>query len=96
MFAIIENLFVYLLQITSKYFKIMQKNNEGNHNDRQNLKQELKWGDIGKIAKVADTSRSSVERWFNGDYDSTYIESAVKQLIKTRKEKLNQLIKDQA
>mgnify|MGYP006395220943 CR=1 FL=1 len=74
----------------------MDNINEENRKSREKLYKKLRYGDMGTIAASAKTSRSSVWRWFKGTNNDSTIEDAVNALLNLRREKLEQLIKDQA
>lgn len=56
--------------------------------ERQALKKKLNWGDVAKIAKLAEVDRKTVDRWFNGESNNTVISDLVYALFEKRKEKI--------
>ncbi len=59
----------------------MNNNIESKIKERKELKSKLGYGDIVKIAALADTERTTVHRWFRGETDNPDIALAVEGLI---------------
>jgi hypothetical protein len=71
----------------------MQNNlSNTNKEKRKALKDKLKWGDIAKIANVANVNRITVERWFNDDNDNKVVQQCVEILISEREKSIAQKI----
>lgn len=68
----------------------MQKNNSENEAvSREELKKQLKWGDINLIAKVAGVGRSTVERFFQSENDNAAVQKTVDTLLEKRGKKIS-------
>ncbi|GGG12016.1 hypothetical protein GCM10011344_10860 [Dokdonia pacifica] len=59
----------------------MNNNIESKIKERKELKSKLGYGDIVKIAALADIERTTVHRWFRGETDNPDIALAVEGLI---------------
>ena len=60
---------------------VMNSNTEAKIKTRKELKSKLGYGDILKIATIANTERTTVHRWFRGETDNPDIALAVEGLI---------------
>lgn len=56
--------------------------------NRQALKKKLIWGDVARIARLAEVNRETVNRWFSGESQNTVVEAMVKAVIEKRNEKI--------
>ena len=52
--------------------------------EKQKIKSKLQFGDIARIASMIGKSRSTVNRWFNEERNSTEINEAIDNLLKKR------------
>lgn len=69
----------------------MQKNdNDKAEFSREEIKDQLRWGDITLIAKIAKVGRSTVERYFNHKNDNPSVKKASETLISTRDKKMSE------
>lgn len=54
--------------------------------ERAALEKKLIWGDIARIARLAEVNRRTVERWFSYENNNTVVEAMVIALFKKREE----------
>lgn len=54
--------------------------------ERKKLKKKLNWGDVARIARLAEVNRRTVERWFNGENNNSVVDSMVRALLKKRED----------
>ena len=73
----------------------MQKNdNEKTSVSREEIKDQLRWGDISLISKIAKVGRSTVERYFDHKNDNPSVKKASETLISTRDKKMSERLND--
>lgn len=60
--------------------------------ERQALKKKLIWGDIAKIARLAEVNRETVNRWFIGESNHYAVGKYVIAVIEKRNEKIESKI----
>ncbi len=56
---------------------------------RKRIKDNLKFGDISRIAKLSGKSRSTIKRWFLGEGDSFEIPEAINSLYRSRQKTID-------
>lgn len=84
-----------MFQIGSNSFKVMQKNDTENKElTREEIKEQLQWGDLTLIAKVADVGISTVKRWFNNENDNPAVKRTVEKLQELREKKITDRLKE--
>ena len=71
----------------------MNNNIESKIKKRKELKSKLGYGDIVKIAALADTERTTVHRWFKGETDNPDIALAVDGLIALKTQIVSERLK---
>lgn len=54
--------------------------------ERRALKKKLIWGDVAKIARLAEVNRETVNRWFAGESNNTVVGAMVNALLEKREE----------
>lgn len=59
---------------------------------RQALKKKLIWGDIAKIARLAEVNRETVNRWFKGENNNHVVAAYVTGVIEKRNEQIESKI----
>ena len=74
----------------------MNNNIESKIKERKALKSKLGYGDIVKIAALADTERTTVHRWFRGETDNPDIALAVEGLIALKTQIVSDRLKNLA
>lgn len=60
--------------------------------ERKELEKMLLWGDIARIARLAEVNRKTVERWFNGENNNHKVAAFAQGLIDKRNEKIQSKI----
>ncbi|QAA81377.1 hypothetical protein EI546_06385 [Aequorivita sp. H23M31] len=60
--------------------------------ERKALEEMLIWGDIARIARLAEVNRKTVERWFNGDNNNHKVAAYAKAVIEKRNETIESKI----
>ncbi|WP_299677566.1 hypothetical protein [uncultured Dokdonia sp.] len=71
----------------------MNNNIDSKIKERKELKSKLGYGDIVKIAALADTERTTVHRWFKGETDNPDIALAVDGLIALKTQIVSERLK---
>ncbi|WP_167597659.1 hypothetical protein [Leeuwenhoekiella sp. ZYFB001] len=61
---------------------------------RKSLKAKLKWGDMTKIAKLAEVDLMTVDRWFKNKTNNAAIEPAANALLEARSKKMQEALKN--
>lgn len=83
-FSIIICLYrVFLYIFAYQYIKDMKSTTA---QERKALEKKLIWGDVARIARLAEVNRRTVERWFNCENNNTVVEAMVIALFKKREE----------
>ena len=67
----------------------MQNNaSESKETTKADLKSQLKWGDIKRIATIAGVSRATVQRYFDEDKENSLIKKAAETLLNVRESEM--------
>jgi DNA-binding phage protein len=56
---------------------------------RKELKQKLRFGDLGKVVKITGLSRQTIDRWFEGNNNHDEIATVINTIVDKRKDRLS-------
>ncbi len=60
--------------------------------ERAVLRKTLIWGDITRVARLAEVNRETVNRWFNGENNNQVVAAMVVAVIETRNKSIKSKI----
>lgn len=60
--------------------------------ERDSLRKKLIWGDIARIARLAEVNRETVNRWFKGENNNAVVAAMVTAVIETRNKSIQSKI----